>query len=63
MAITNEWRGEFTNAEVNALHAEGFDHAASGHDWNRPATSAGLIDPRLHPSMEPPVTPGRRRDM
>ena len=27
MAISYEWRGEFENAEVNALHAEGFEHA------------------------------------
>jgi hypothetical protein len=28
--ITYEWRGEFENAEVNALHAEGFGHPVSG---------------------------------
>jgi GNAT superfamily N-acetyltransferase len=26
MSIDYAWRGEFTNAEVNALHAEGFGH-------------------------------------
>lgn len=31
--ITYEWRGPFTNAEVNALHAEGFGHAPSDDDW------------------------------
>jgi len=25
MATTFEWRGAFTNAEVNALHAEAFE--------------------------------------
>ncbi len=28
-----EWRGEFASAEVDALHAEGFDHALLGDDW------------------------------
>jgi GNAT superfamily N-acetyltransferase len=27
------WRGPFTNAELNVLHAEGFGHQALGHDW------------------------------
>ena len=27
------WRGEFENAEVNALHAEAFDHAVLADDW------------------------------
>jgi GNAT superfamily N-acetyltransferase len=31
--IVYEWRGEFDNAEVNALHAEGFEHALSRDDW------------------------------
>jgi hypothetical protein len=26
MTITYSWRGEFEKGEVNALHAEGFDH-------------------------------------
>ncbi len=30
---TYEWRGSFTNAEVNALHAEGFDHPVLDDDW------------------------------
>jgi len=33
MAITYEWRGKFDNAAVNALHAEGFDHAPLDADW------------------------------
>jgi GNAT superfamily N-acetyltransferase len=28
-----EWRGSFANTEVDALHAEGFGHAVSQHDW------------------------------
>jgi hypothetical protein len=30
--ITYEWRGAFTNAEVNALHAEAFDHEPDNDD-------------------------------
>ena len=34
MTITYEWRGAFTNAEVEALHAEGFDHRIfEEDDW------------------------------
>ncbi|MFI2753293.1 GNAT family N-acetyltransferase [Cellulomonas sp. P22] len=29
-----EWRGTFTNEEVNALHAEAFDHRLVDDDWN-----------------------------
>lgn len=28
-----EWRGEFTNAALNQLHAEGFDHQLHADDW------------------------------
>jgi GNAT superfamily N-acetyltransferase len=31
--ITYEWRGIFTNAEVSALHAEGFGHQRCDDDW------------------------------
>ncbi len=31
--ISYEWRGEFTNARVNALHAEGFGHRLLDDDW------------------------------
>jgi ribosomal protein S18 acetylase RimI-like enzyme len=31
--ITYEWRGAFTNAEVNALHAEAFGHEPGDDDW------------------------------
>jgi hypothetical protein len=36
MAVTYLWRGAFTNAEVNALHAEAFETAVfdeSEWDW------------------------------
>ncbi|WP_242884134.1 GNAT family N-acetyltransferase [Actinomadura litoris] len=33
MTITYEWRGEFENAPLNALHAEGFDHPVLDIDW------------------------------
>ena len=35
MALTYEWRGRFDNAEVNALHAEAFDHGFLDDDWSR----------------------------
>lgn len=28
-----EWRGRFTNDELNALHAEAFDHPLLDDDW------------------------------
>jgi GNAT superfamily N-acetyltransferase len=31
--VDYEWRGAFTSAEVNALHAEGFDHRLLDDDW------------------------------
>ena len=31
--VSYEWRGEFTNARVNALHAEGFGHRPLDDDW------------------------------
>jgi GNAT superfamily N-acetyltransferase len=35
MAITYEWRGEFENPEVNALHAEAFDtRVFDASEWN-----------------------------
>lgn len=30
---TVEWRGAFGNEELNALHAECFEHPALGDDW------------------------------
>lgn len=34
MTIDYGWRGDFTNSEVNALHAEGFDHPLIEDDMN-----------------------------
>lgn len=34
MTISYEWRGEFENAELNALHAEGFGHPPLAVDWS-----------------------------
>jgi GNAT superfamily N-acetyltransferase len=31
--ISYEWRGRFENPEVNALHAEGFEHRPLEDDW------------------------------
>ena len=33
MTISYEWRGEFTNADLNTLHAEGFGHPVLADDW------------------------------
>jgi len=33
MTIGYEWRGDFADVEVNALHAEGFEHAVAEHAW------------------------------
>jgi GNAT superfamily N-acetyltransferase len=33
MDVAYEWRGAFENAEVNALHAEGFGHRLIADDW------------------------------
>ena len=48
MAITFEWRGAFTNAEVNALHAEAFEtpvfvtsRSGTGPNWSTATASAG----------------------
>jgi len=31
--VDYSWRGTFTNAELNALHAEGFGHKVLDDDW------------------------------
>jgi len=33
--ISFEWRGGFDNTELNALHAEGFEHEGGAYDWWR----------------------------
>jgi len=35
LTITYEWRGAVGNLELNALHAEGFDHPVFDDDWER----------------------------
>jgi GNAT superfamily N-acetyltransferase len=34
MELRCVWRGEFDNAEINALHAEAFSHLVLNDDWN-----------------------------
>ncbi|GCB50469.1 hypothetical protein [Streptomyces sp. NL15-2K] len=46
MTITFEWRGDFDNAAVNALHAAGFNHHALEVNFDAcgfKPTTAGLI--------------------
>ncbi|WP_017242011.1 GNAT family N-acetyltransferase [Streptomyces sp. SS] len=33
MTIKYEWRGDFENAALNALHADGFGHPVGRTDW------------------------------
>ncbi|WP_413105548.1 GNAT family N-acetyltransferase [Streptomyces sp. Inha503] len=33
MTIKYEWRGDFDNASLNALHADGFGHPVAQTDW------------------------------
>ena len=33
VALTYDWRGDFDNAAVNALHAEAFNHRVLEDDW------------------------------
>ncbi|MFD9502801.1 GNAT family N-acetyltransferase [Streptomyces sp. NPDC060035] len=33
MTITYDWRGDFDNASLNALHADGFGSAVGQTDW------------------------------
>ena len=47
--MTDEWKGEFDNIALNALHAEGFDHPVAVDDWRGQVggfgpTVAGVID-------------------
>ena len=40
--IRYEWRGDFANAELSALHAEGFGHRVRGDDWRAQVTAHSL---------------------
>lgn len=43
MTVNYLWRGEFTNAEVETLHAAGFDRPANdANDWWTPLNRYGL---------------------
>ena len=39
-ALVLEWRGDFDNAELNALHAEAFEHRVLIHSACRPVKAA-----------------------
>jgi|SRR5436190_9451431 len=45
MAVTFSWRGELTNPELNALHAEAFEHRVLDDDWEAqlPRHSLGWV--------------------
>jgi ribosomal protein S18 acetylase RimI-like enzyme len=34
VTISYQWRGDFDNADLNRLHAEGFSHALLDDDWH-----------------------------
>jgi len=40
--IAYEWRGDFSNAALSALHAEGFGHQPVDHDWRARVTEHSL---------------------
>jgi predicted N-acetyltransferase YhbS len=42
MNIDYLWRGEFDNAEVNALHAEAFEHRILDDDWRAQVAAHSL---------------------
>ena len=53
MAVTYHWRGEFENAELNALHAEAFGHRVRADDWQGQvrAHSLGWVCAREGPEL------------
>jgi GNAT superfamily N-acetyltransferase len=40
--ISYRWRGEFTNDEVNILHADAFEHRVFDDDWQQLVNSHSL---------------------
>ena len=40
--MIHEWRGDFESTEVEALHAESFDHAPVDFDWRRQISTHSL---------------------
>ena len=54
MAISYEWRGAFTSAEANALHAECFGHPVLGDDeWDWRGRSRGTAWGGCAPATTP----------
>ena len=53
VGIAYEWRGEFANTAVNALHAEGFGHDGPGVDWHARVHrhSLGWVCARRHAEL------------
>jgi GNAT superfamily N-acetyltransferase len=47
------WRGDFTNSELNALHAEAFAHAVEETDWHHQlhSYSLGWVIARAGPAL------------
>jgi hypothetical protein len=60
MAIRYEWRGEFTSAEANALHAECFDHAVLGEVAGRGGEGGRVRVAARRPRRPPAGVPLRR---
>ena len=50
MAVAYDWRGAFTSAELNVLHAEGFEHDLLDWDWRGQVErhSLGWVTAREH---------------
>jgi ribosomal protein S18 acetylase RimI-like enzyme len=42
VTITYQWRGDFDNADLNRLHAEGFSHRVLDDDWQTQLTRHSL---------------------
>ena len=40
--ISYQWRGDFANAELEALHADGLGRAAGDYDWKAQVEAHGL---------------------
>jgi hypothetical protein len=54
MTISYRWRGDFSSAEANALHAECFGHPVLGDDeWDWRARSSGTVSAGCAPATGP----------
>ena len=51
--IAYRWRGDFTNAELNSLHADAFSHRTFDDDWSSltNANSLGWVTARYGPML------------